>query len=103
MTGRITFRGEVFIDGENYNDIMSKFENLNLFSDEARKCGADFVEVDEVTNDDTGEELTEDYFDPENPICPYCDGDYVMVESEPRNDNECTLYKCLECGNEFSR
>ena len=45
MTQRITFRSEIYISGNDMDEIMSKFENMNLFSDEAIANNAEFIEI----------------------------------------------------------
>jgi len=56
---RITFRGEVYIESESLQQAKEKWEDLTLFSDEAKEnYSADFVELESVENADTYEDLT---------------------------------------------
>jgi len=58
MTARITFRGEIFIDGKDKEDIQHKFESLEIFSNTAlRFCNANFVEVESMEDATTHEGL----------------------------------------------
>ena len=46
MEVRITFRSEVYIEGDNLEEIRNKWEDLNLYSQEAKeKASIDFVEL----------------------------------------------------------
>lgn len=46
MEVRITFRSEVYIEGDNLEEIRNKWEDLNLYSQEAKeKAHIDFVEL----------------------------------------------------------
>ena len=62
MKVRITFRSEVFVSGRSMREVVQKFEDTPLFSEDARKeLHADFVELVSVENDDTGEDLMQEY------------------------------------------
>ena len=45
MKLRITFRSEIVVEGEDLKDTLNKFENLEIFSEEAKKCGAEYIET----------------------------------------------------------
>ena len=46
MEVRITFRSEVYIEGDNLEEIRNKWEDLDLYSQEAKeKARIDFVEL----------------------------------------------------------
>lgn len=46
MEVRITFRSEVYIEGDNLEEIRNKWEDLDLYSQEAKeKAHIDFVEL----------------------------------------------------------
>lgn len=59
QTYRITFRGDVYIESESLQQAEEIWEDLNIFSDEAKeKYSADFVELESVEDSDTYEDLT---------------------------------------------
>lgn len=45
MKLRITFRSEIVVEGDDLKDTLSKFENLEIFSAEAKKFGAEYIET----------------------------------------------------------
>lgn len=45
MEARITFRSEIYIEGEDIVDALEKFQNMPLFSADALDCSAEFIEV----------------------------------------------------------
>ncbi len=47
-TYRITFRSEVFIEANSADEAEEKFGELSLFSDEAHKYCAEFVETNSI-------------------------------------------------------
>lgn len=58
MEARITFSGEVFIKGKDIDEIMKKWGDLPLFSEEARRdAGADYVSTLSVEDAKTGRDL----------------------------------------------
>lgn len=55
---RITFRAEVYIKGDNLDEIKEKWEELPLFSADAlEKSSAEFVELVSVEDAETYEDL----------------------------------------------
>lgn len=68
MKVRITFRSEIYIEGETIKDVREKFENIQLFNPEAVKENAlDYVELVSVEDDVTYEDLEEEYMNAYNP------------------------------------
>lgn len=59
MRVRITFRSEIYLEGDSLEEIRNKWENTDLYSEDALKHGADFVELVSADDVDTGEELGE--------------------------------------------
>ena len=57
MEVRITFRSEVYIEGDNLRDIKEKWESLPLYSQDAEKADADFIELISVEDADTHKNL----------------------------------------------
>ena len=45
MKLRITFRSEIVVEGEDLKDALNKWESLPLFSPQAKKCGAEYIET----------------------------------------------------------
>ena len=69
MKVRITFRSEIFIDGKDMKEIVSKWANLQLFSSEASVYDADLFEVSSVEDAETHNDVMDkfDYpYDDEN-------------------------------------
>lgn len=59
---QISFRANVTITGDTIDEIRRKWESLELFSDKAfNECGAEFVEVVSVENEDF-EDLTDKFY-----------------------------------------
>ena len=52
MEVRFTFRSEVFINGKDLKEIKEKWEELNLFSDDAKANCADYVEMSSIERTD---------------------------------------------------
>ena len=52
MEVRITFRSGVYIEGDTLRDIKEKWESLPLYSQDAEKAGADFIELISVEDTD---------------------------------------------------
>jgi hypothetical protein len=48
---RITFRSEIFIEANSKEEAEQKFEQIELFTEEARNNGASFVETNSVDFD----------------------------------------------------
>lgn len=61
MEVRIKFSADVYIKGKNMAEIKSKFEELPLWSDEAKECGAEFNELLLVDDAKTYEDLRNKY------------------------------------------
>lgn len=51
MIARITFRSEIFIEGENLEEIARTWERMELFSEEANQCEACQLEVVSVEDE----------------------------------------------------
>lgn len=63
MEVRITFRSEVFIEGDNMKEIREKFEELPLYSADAlENASADFCEVVSVEDTETSEDLENEFY-----------------------------------------
>jgi post-segregation antitoxin (ccd killing protein) len=58
MQVEISYRMKVTIEGENMNEIRSKWEELNLSDYEQR---TEFVEMEGVYDYDTNDDLTEEF------------------------------------------
>ena len=52
MVVRLTFRSEIYIEGDTLEDVAKKWERMELFSDEANQCSACEVEVVSVEDED---------------------------------------------------
>lgn len=64
MTVRITFRNEIYIEGENLKEIRNKFENLPLYDidfkdDKVSDYG--YCELVSVEDADSNEDLENEY------------------------------------------
>lgn len=59
MKARITFRSEIYIDGDDAKDIMRKFMLMNLYSKEAISHSIDFVEINSMEDEDNIDILSE--------------------------------------------
>lgn len=59
MKVRITFRSEVYLEGDNLDDIRKEWENLDLYSEDALKHSADFVELVSADDEDSGNDLVD--------------------------------------------
>ena len=57
MEVRITFRSEIYIEGDNLKDIKEKWESIPLYSQDAEKADADFIELISVEDADTHKNL----------------------------------------------
>ena len=57
MEVRITFRSEIYIEGDNLKDIKEKWESLPLYSQDAEKADADFIELISVEDANTHKNL----------------------------------------------
>lgn len=54
MEVRFTFRSEIYIKGKDLKEIKEKWEELNLFSDDAKANSADYVEMNSIERTDDG-------------------------------------------------
>lgn len=62
MRVRITFRSELFIEGENLETVVSKFVSMPIFSTDALENGhAKYIELVSMDDEDTGEDLMPQY------------------------------------------
>lgn len=62
MKVRITFRSELFIEGEDLSEVVSKFESMPLFSAEALEGGhAEYIGLVSMDDEETGEDLMQQY------------------------------------------
>ena len=60
MNIRITFRSEVYIEGDTLEDVAKKWESMELFSDEANDCSACEIELVSV-EDEEYNDIKEDF------------------------------------------
>ena len=58
---RITFRSEIYLEGESLEEVAKKWEKVELFSDEANKCGACEIEVVSVEDAETYDDLKPEF------------------------------------------
>lgn len=65
MKARIYFRACVEIEGKDLAEIKAKFEDMNLFSKDAERCGADFVEMSGAQDADTCKDLMDSFIEAE--------------------------------------
>lgn len=56
-TIRITFRSEMYIDAESVQEAKQIWETTELYSKEAKKLGAEFIEINSVEDNDTYNDL----------------------------------------------
>jgi hypothetical protein len=61
MRVRITFRSEIYLEGDSLEEIRSEWESIDLYSEEALEHSADFVELVSADDVDTGEELEDEF------------------------------------------
>ena len=62
MEIRIKFSAEVYIKGDDMNEIKSKFEDMPLFSADAiEDCGAEFGEILLVEDAETYKDMMNEY------------------------------------------
>ena len=55
MEVRLTFRSEIYIEGDSLEEVAQKWEQMELFSDEANACSAceiELVSVEDENNKD---------------------------------------------------
>lgn len=58
---RITFRSEIYLEGESLEEVAKKWEKIELFSDEANKCEACEIEVVSVEDAETNDDLKPEF------------------------------------------
>jgi len=64
MEVRITFRSEIFLEGKDMKEIVSKWEYMELFSKEANEAYASEIEVVSVEDAETYDDLMDEFDDP---------------------------------------
>lgn len=68
MEARITFRSEIFIEGETLEEIHEKWLNMNLYSEEVKECACDYVDIESIENADNYEDLEREWNDIEDGV-----------------------------------
>ncbi len=64
MEVKITFRSEIYIQGENMKEVREKFEKLPLYSSDALlESYAAFCELESVEDAETSEDLKREFID----------------------------------------
>lgn len=58
MQVRVTFKSEVYIEGENLDEIREKWEEMNLHTEESK---AEFVELEKVEDAEDYSDLTDEF------------------------------------------
>ena len=62
MEVRFKFSADIYIKGENMDEVRRKFESIPLFSEEANKeCGVEFCELLLVEEAETNQDLYDEY------------------------------------------
>jgi len=61
MDVRIKFDADLIISGETMQEVRSKFENMQLFSQEAKDSGVEFSEIQLVEDSETYDDLRHEY------------------------------------------
>ena len=62
MVARLTFRSELYIDGDSIKDIKDKWEEMSIFDQEAfMKNDACVIELVSVEEDETYKDLMSDF------------------------------------------
>lgn len=62
MRVRITFRSEIYIEGDNIQDVAEKFQAMPLFSADALEEGfAEYIELVTIEDDESGKDLKHEY------------------------------------------
>ena len=64
MEVRSTFRSEIFLEGKDMKEIVSKWEDMELFSKEANEAYASEIEVVSVEDAETYDDLMDEFDDP---------------------------------------
>ncbi len=61
MKVRIAFRSDIVIEGETMEQIREKWGDMPLYSEEARKSGVEFIEIDAVEEAETNHNLRHEF------------------------------------------
>ena len=61
MDVRIKFDADLIISGETMQEVRSKFESMQLFSQDAKDSGVEFSEIQLVEDSDTYDDLRHEY------------------------------------------
>jgi hypothetical protein len=61
MDVRIKFDADLIISGETMQEVRSKFESMQLFSQEAKDSGVEFSEIQLVEDSETYDDLRHEY------------------------------------------
>ena len=61
MEVRIKFDADIVITGDTMEQVRSKFENMPLWSEEAKACGVEFSEIQLIEDADTYKDLADEY------------------------------------------
>lgn len=63
MRVRITFRSEIYIEGDSLQDVRSQYESLPIYNDETvENNGLAYVEDVSVEDTETGEDLDNEWW-----------------------------------------
>ena len=99
MEVRFKFSADIYIKGESMKEIREKFDDIQLFSQEAQeKCGAEFSELLLVEDADTNADLQKEYDTCYNQyICPKCGHVFEQGEWNYNYDTGHLDFECPEC------
>lgn len=61
MEVRIKFSADIYIEGETMKEIKEKWENMSLWSEEAKECSAEFSELELVEDAETYDDLRHEF------------------------------------------
>lgn len=61
MDVRIKFDADLIISGDTMQEVRSKFESMQLFSQEAKDSGVEFSEIQLVEDSETYDDLRHEY------------------------------------------
>lgn len=56
---RIKFSADIVLEGDSIDDVRTKWESMELFSDDAKKCGVEYSETLLIEDSETYEDLSE--------------------------------------------
>ncbi len=62
MEVRIKFDADIVITGDTMQEVRSKFENMPLWSEEAKKCDVEFSEIQLVEDANTYKDIEDEYY-----------------------------------------